>query len=35
MSGFFLARDVNLENDNTKKEHEFSKLQVLLSLKGM
>ena len=35
MSGFFLARDVNLENDNAKKEHEFTKLQALLSLKGM
>mgnify|MGYP000503662570 FL=1 len=32
---FFLARDVNLENDNAKKEHEFTKLQALLSLKGM
>lgn len=33
---FFLVRDGNHENDNhDKKEHGFSKRQVLLSLKGM
>ena len=34
---FFGGRDVHVfyENDNDKNEHEFSKLQVLFSLKGM